>query len=43
MEEELDTKSFKIKEKNLQQNERDTICLQEKTRGEEKTDKRVIF
>jgi len=43
MEEELDTKFFKIKEKNSQQNECDTICLQERRRGEGKANKRAIF
>ena len=43
MEEELDTKFFEIKEKYSQQNERDTICLQERRHGEEKTDKHAIF
>ena len=43
MEEELDTKFFEIKEKYSQQNERDTICLQERRCGEEKTDRHAIF
>ena len=43
MEEELDTKFFEIKEKYSQQNECDTICLQERRCGEEKTNKHAIF
>ena len=43
MEEELDTKFFEIKEKYSQQNEHDTIYLQERSCGEEKTNKHAIF